>query len=75
MENKLEFSVLHQRYIENGVQSFTDLPGNYFWEEFYTMSPNAKVWIRSIGSINSRPYYVCILGLMLYWALYLIFSI
>ena len=43
MQNKADFETVLECYRRHNVDSFTDLPGNYFWEEFLLAYPKAKV--------------------------------
>ena len=45
MKNETEFETVLACYRRHNVDSFSDLPGNYFWEEFFESCPNAKVSI------------------------------
>ena len=43
MNNETDFETVLNVYKRHNVDSFSDLPGNYFWEEFFTACPKAKV--------------------------------
>ena len=43
MKNEADFEAVLDVYKRHKVDSFSDLPGNYFWEEFYHACPKAKV--------------------------------
>ena len=43
MNNETDFETVLNVYERHNVDSFSDLPGNYFWEEFFTACPKAKV--------------------------------
>ena len=43
MNNETDFETVLNVYKRHKVDSFSDLPGNYFWEEFFTACPKAKV--------------------------------
>ena len=43
MKNESDFEAVLDVYKRHDVDSFSDLPGNYFWEEFFNACPKAKV--------------------------------
>ena len=43
MKNESDFEAVLDVYKRHKVDSFSDLPGNYFWEEFFHACPKAKV--------------------------------
>ena len=47
MKNESDFEAVLEVYKRHNVDSFSDLPGNYFWEEFFNACPKAKVYLLS----------------------------
>ena len=43
IKNETDFDSVLECYKRHRVDSFSDLPGNYFWEEFFERCPNSKV--------------------------------
>jgi len=43
IKNETDFEPVLECYKRHRVDSFSDLPGNYFWEEFFERCPNSKV--------------------------------
>ena len=43
INNETDFDTVLECYKRHRVDSFSDLPGNYFWEEFFERCPNSKV--------------------------------
>ena len=56
MKNETEFETVLECYRRHHVDSFSDLPGNYFWEEFFESCPKSKVRVHWIYSgVGSSP--------------------
>ena len=49
MQGETSFDPVYQKFNELGGESFTDLPFNLYWEEFFKRDPTVKVILGKVG--------------------------